>query len=153
VLKEEAMKNYFIVTTIFFTLLLAGNSFGQFLCIKTGTANVHSSPSLKGSYVLLQVPRHYPLDVQAEKGDFLQVRDFEGREGWVTKSMVGPETGVVIGTSSANVRSGPGETYEVIFKARKGVTFLVTETRNDWLKVEHESGRKGWVHKSLVWGI
>jgi uncharacterized protein YraI len=39
-----------------------------------------------------------------------------------------------------NVRSGPGDTYEVIGKVRRG----------DWFKILLETGEEGWVFKSLV---
>ena len=49
-----------------------------------------------------------------------------------------------------NVRSGPGDTYEVIGKVRRGQKFDVEARQGDWFKILLETGREGWVFKSLV---
>ncbi len=33
------------------------------------------------------------------------------------------------------------------------VAFQTLRDQDDWLLVEHESGRKGWLSKDLVWGL
>lgn len=147
------MKRVLLSIVLVLGLGVAGNAFSQTLCVKVRTADLRSSPSFTGSVVLLQVPRHYPLIVQAENGDFLRVSDFLGREGWIAKSLLGEQEGVVVNARVANVRSGPGEDHAVLFKARQGVTFRVLEVGSDWLRVKHESGKQGWIYKSLVWGL
>ncbi|HKI51614.1 MAG TPA: SH3 domain-containing protein [Geothermobacteraceae bacterium] len=147
------MKSFKLLIPVVLSLLLAGQAFGQVLSITERTVNLHSSPSLTGSLVVLQVPLYYPLQVEDERGNFFLVRDYRGRDAWVEKSVVGPESGIIVKADAANVRSGPGKDHEVIFKARQGVTFLVLKNQQDWLYVEHESGRKGWIHKSLTWGL
>ncbi|MDP7384602.1 MAG: SH3 domain-containing protein, partial [Nitrospinota bacterium] len=49
-----------------------------------------------------------------------------------------------------NVRSGPGDTYEVIGKIRRGQKFDVEARQGDWFKILLETGQEGWVFKSLV---
>ena len=49
-----------------------------------------------------------------------------------------------------NVRSGPGDTYEVIGKVRRGQKFDVEGRQGDWFKILLETGQEGWVFKSLV---
>ena len=42
-----------------------------------------------------------------------------------------------------NVRSGPGDTYEVIGKVRQGQKFDVEARQGDWFKIVLETSRKG----------
>ena len=49
-----------------------------------------------------------------------------------------------------NVRSGPGDTHDVIGKVRRGQKFDVEARQGDWFKVLLETGQEGWVFKSLV---
>ena len=49
-----------------------------------------------------------------------------------------------------NVRSGPGDTYEVIGKVRRGQKCDVEARQGDWFKILLETGQEGWVFKSLV---
>ncbi len=147
------MKKTVTFATLILLLLGVADTFGQTLCVKENTANLRSSPSLTGSYVKLTLPRYYPLQVQEENGDFLLVKDFRGRDGWIAKSVVAPMNGVVVNAGAVNLRSGPGTDNEVIFKAHKGVAFQTIRDQDGWLLVEHESGRKGWLSKDLVWGL
>jgi SH3-like domain-containing protein len=43
--------------------------------------------------------------------------------------------------------------HELIFKALRGVAFKVVETEGEWVHIKHESGKQGWVHKKLTWGL
>ena len=49
-----------------------------------------------------------------------------------------------------NVRSGPGDTYEVIGKVRRGQKYDTEARQGDWFKILLETGQEGWVFKSLV---
>jgi len=130
------MKLLTSLTLVTLVFLFGGTSLAQVLCVKEKSANLRSSPSLTGSIVLLQVPKHYPLQIQKEQGDFLEVRDFQGREAWVAKSVVGQENGVIVNAGSVNLRSGPGKNNKVVFKARRGVTFQVLRDQDHWLLVD-----------------
>jgi len=133
-------------------LLLCGSAAGEIVSVKVETANIRSSPSVIGSYVLIQAPRYYPLSVRGKKLDFIRVRDYQGVEGWVKNSLVSSEKGIVVDVKRANVRKGPGKHHPVVFRAYKGVAFKVLEERKEWLHVRHENGREGWINKSLIWG-
>jgi SH3-like domain-containing protein len=147
------MRIFIFSIVLLLTLVATGSVFGQKLCIKEHSADLLSSPSRSGSVVVLQIPKYYPLDVLGENGDFFRVRDFLGRNGWVEKALVQPQISIVVISSIANVRSGAGKDHEILFKARRGVTFRVLENRHGWLHVEHESGKTGWLFENLVWGL
>ena len=98
------------------------------------------------------MPHYYPLYVLAAKGDYYRTQDFRKRVGWVEKSQVDTTRTAVVSAKEANVRKGPGTDHPVVFRAYAGVTFKVLAEKGNWLEVQHESGRKGWIFKSLVWG-
>ena len=52
--------------------------------------------------------------------------------------------------SVANVRSGPGTQYDVIWKIEKYHPILVIHKTNPWYQFTDFEGDQGWVHKSLV---
>lgn len=57
---------------------------------------------------------------------------------------------VVVLESSAALRSGPGENYELLFEAHEGTTFLIVGRHGDWLSVKLPDGRGGYVRKRAV---
>jgi len=134
------------------TLFLWGTAAAEIMSVVATRANIRSAPSLDASYVVLEVPRYYPLLVQGEKNEFHEVRDYEGRTGWIHKSLLDRTKAVVVEVDRANVRKGPGAGFPVVFHAYRGVTFKVLDEKNPWLEVLHESGQRGWVYKSLTWG-
>jgi SH3-like domain-containing protein len=52
--------------------------------------------------------------------------------------------------SVANIRSGPGNNYDILWKVEKYYPIFVIEKRNSWYHFKDFEDDKGWVHKSLV---
>ena len=50
----------------------------------------------------------------------------------------------------ANIRSGPGTNYNVLWKVEKYFPIRIIEKSGEWYHFEDFEGDKGWVHKSLV---
>lgn len=59
---------------------------------------------------------------------------------------------VIVNVDSLNMRSGPGQEYEIIAKLNKGSILTVEETSGDWLKVSTNMSpsKQGWVANWLV---
>jgi SH3-like domain-containing protein len=144
------MMRFFVALVL--VLFIGGIANAEILSVSVHTAKIRSKPSLTHSYVILDAPRFYPLSVRGEENGYFKVRDFEGRRGWIKKSLVANTKGVVVDVKRANVRSGPGANYPIVFKAYRGVAFKVIGSKGEWLEVVHENGQKGWIFKSLTWG-
>lgn len=144
------MRRFLLVALIF--ALVSGVCHAAIVTVVEDSAELRNSPDSVDSYVVLEVPRFYPLSVQEERKGFYNVRDYKGRRGWVRKSQVSETKGVVVEVDSVNVRTGPGVGHPVAFKAGQGVTFRVLGEEDGWLQVVHESGQRGWVSKALTWG-
>jgi uncharacterized protein YgiM (DUF1202 family) len=52
--------------------------------------------------------------------------------------------------SVANIRSGPGSNYDILWKVEKYYPIFVIEKRNSWYHFKDFEDDRGWVHKSLV---
>ncbi len=50
----------------------------------------------------------------------------------------------------ANLRSGPGTKYEVLWQVEQYHPFLVVEKKGSWYKVKDFESDMAWVHKSLL---
>ena len=58
---------------------------------------------------------------------------------------------VSLRASKANVRTGPGKIYPVVWiLMQPSIPLKVTETFDVWRRVEDPLGSQGWVHKSLL---
>lgn len=148
-MKGGCMKLVFGVLLI---LSVATFASAEILSVKQNSVEISDSSNSYIAQVILVVPRHYPLKVVQKDGKNYKVSDYMGREGWVDKSAIGTGRTVVVKVGRGNIRTGPGTEHDLMFRANRGVVFKVLARKDDWLKVEHESKRVGWIARSLVWG-
>jgi len=60
---------------------------------------------------------------------------------------------VSLKSEEANLRSGPGKRYPILWVYRKeGMPMEVIEEYNEWRKVRDMDGSAGWLHKGLLSG-
>ncbi len=57
---------------------------------------------------------------------------------------------LAISVDVANVRSGPGAKYDIIWKVEKYHPIFVIKKSDPWYQFKDFEGDKGWIHKSLV---
>lgn len=57
---------------------------------------------------------------------------------------------VSIKREGVNVRSGPGEKYEVKWEYGKGFPLLITSSKGNWYKIKDFESDTGWVYKPLT---
>jgi TolA-binding protein len=53
-------------------------------------------------------------------------------------------------TGRGNVREGPGTRYDIAFSLESGTSLTGHAYVDDWIRVSDESGRTGWIFRSLV---
>ncbi|WP_240192021.1 SH3 domain-containing protein [Desulforhopalus vacuolatus] len=124
--------------------------------VKGDNVNMRKGPGTNNS-IVWAYDRGFPLKVITEKKQWVEVIDFEGDSGWIYRSLLSNAPHVIVkvnkgSRNKVNIRSQPGKKGKIIGQASYGVVFSRLEEKNGWLKVEHESGLKGWLKKSLVWG-
>ena len=124
----------------------------EFVSVKKDGVNVRSGPDTRKE-VLWEVFKGFPLQVVEHKGEWAQVVDFEGDRGWVYAPLLSDAHTVIIKVSTANMRVGPGKSYEVIATVKYGVVFQPVDADGEWIKVKHEDGTTGWIHKDLLWPV
>lgn len=123
----------------------------QMVSVSGSTLNMRSGPGTNAP-VLWELKRGYPLQVTQRKGNWLQVRDFEGDTGWVARSLTRKAPHHVVKVKVANIRSGPGTQHRLVGKADYGELMRTREKRADWVRVDRAEGPDGWIAKSLLWG-
>ncbi|WNS74419.1 SH3 domain-containing protein [Bacillus sp. DTU_2020_1000418_1_SI_GHA_SEK_038] len=57
---------------------------------------------------------------------------------------------VKVGTDNLNIRKGPGLSYPIVAKAKKGEQYSLLSENKDWIEIQVGNGVKGWVANWLV---
>lgn len=139
------------ITLLAILLAATAGSAAERMAVSASSANIRSGPGTEGFEVLWQVEKYHPLQILQKHEGWYRFRDFEGDEGWIHEQLVDTTDTVITKNDIINVRSGPGTSHAIAFKAEKGVPFKVLERRGDWLQIQSADGDKGWVHRDLVW--
>jgi len=139
------------ITLLAILLAATAGSTAERMAVSASSANIRSGPGTEGFEVLWQVEKYHPLQILQKHEGWYRFRDFEGDEGWIHEQLVDTTDTVITKNDIINVRSGPGTSHAIAFKAEKGVPFKVLERRGDWLQIQSADGDKGWVHRDLVW--
>lgn len=145
------LKGYFILPLLLIGILAAKAAEGKMLSTMVLNANIRSGPGTNYE-VLWTVRKYCPLKILKKQGDWYYFKDFAHDRGWIHKSLVAYVPSLVVKADKANVRSGPGKKYPLVFRAMKGVSFKVIKADGKWVRVKHEDGETGWIFRSLLWG-
>lgn len=149
----------FSLSGLAFTIMQIGQpqeGVATMLTVRGEKVNLRSGPGTAYSVKWIY-KAGFPVKVLKEKGDWLQVVDFEQDSGWIHRSLLTRVPQVIVtahrsSDSKINIRSGPGPEFDVIAKAYYGVVFESLGKSGDWVNVRHEDGIDGWVQKDLLWG-
>ena len=57
---------------------------------------------------------------------------------------------LTVAVPTANIRSGPGTTYEIIWKVEKYHPLQIIKKKGAWYNFKDYEGDPGWIHKKLV---
>ena len=60
---------------------------------------------------------------------------------------------LAVSGSVANIRSGPGNNYDILWKVKKYYPILILEKTDQWFRFSNYEGDEGWIHRSLVSNI
>lgn len=118
--------------------------------VKSTTLNVRTGPGTNFP-ISMELFEGYPLQVIQQKGDWLQVTDFDNDKGWVFAKYVVPGNTVIAnGKESINMRTKPSTNATVVATVVRGVVLQKLSTQGKWTKV-HSQGATGWIYNPLLW--
>ncbi len=151
-------KPVFQISVIFsLVFLYALTSAAEMMSVNADSVNLRSGPGTTFE-IRWEYGKGFPLEVVSEKGDWVEVTDFEGDSGWIYKPLLSNTGHMIVNVnkdkdSKINIRSGPGTKYKIVGKAYYGVVFETLELQDGWAKVKHETGLVGWIKRTLLWGF
>lgn len=123
---------------------------------KVNRLNVRTEPTT-ASAVIGQLQVGDSANAYKSQEDWIEI-DFQGRKGWVNQSYItvtqqsaskplaSVEDVFEVSVSALNVRSKPDLNSKKIGLVNKGDKFSVIDTDHNWVQVELNNGKKGWLY-------
>lgn len=113
--------------------------------------NMRAGPGARYPVEWVYKRRGLPVEVVDEFGHWRKVRDFEGVEGWVHRSMLsGARAAVTIG-KTRTLRRGPEDSARPVARLEPGVVGELGDCREGWCEIR-AGGFSGWIDRRHVWG-
>jgi SH3-like domain-containing protein len=130
--------------------LAASTSASEYISVGKDGVNLRSGPGTNHE-ILWEVFKGFPLRVLNRQGQWIQTVDFEGDKGWIFSPLASTQKTAIVKVKTGNMRTGPSTNYEIAARVKYGVVFQPTAREGEWVRVRHEDGTTGWVHKDLLW--
>ena len=124
----------------------------RFVSMKAGKGNVRRGPSLSHRIDWVLTRRSMPLMITAEHGHWRRVQDRDGAGGWMHYALLSGVRTVTIEEDMVPLRTKPESTSDVRARAELGVVAKLEKCTIDWCQIS-AGGHKGWVSKSMIWGV
>ena len=93
-----------------------------------------------------------PVEIFLEYDSWRKIRDHEGSEGWVHKSMLSGKRSTLFLKGTHALRKSPEDEAPVVAHVEGGVVGKLGQYNKQWCQVEVK-GYKGWVQRKAVWGL
>ena len=125
----------------------------RFVSIGTREVYMRAGPDTRFPIAWVYRKKGLPLEVVAEFEHWRRVKDPEGEEGWMHRSMLtGNRTAIT--SATAQLRRGSNSLADVIADVDPGVVMEVVRCPNATVYCRVDvNGLEGWVDRSLLWGV
>lgn len=131
----------------------------RYVSLKSSRTNMRVGPGRDYKVDWMYTRRGLPLEILQEYDNWRKVRDPEGAEGWVLKSLLsGTRTAIIAPwkrdekASFIKLLSGPLDTTGTVARVTPGVVAKVDECFDGWCKMQIK-GYKGYIKQTQLWGV
>jgi SH3-like domain-containing protein len=132
----------------------------RFVSLRAPSAKIHVGPGPNYPVSWLFQRRGMPLEVIAEFDIWRQIRDWQGTEGWIHKSMLSGRRYCWVLEKTQELKDGPAESAKTVALVEKNVVGKILECQTAWCKVSIKPSAndvknqtfKGWLPRKAIWG-
>ncbi|MEO4044061.1 SH3 domain-containing protein [Hoeflea sp. CAU 1731] len=130
----------------------------RFVSLKASRVNLRVGPSTDYAVSWLYTRSGVPMEIIQEYDHWRRVRDEDGTEGWIHKSLLSGERTAAVAPwkrgakdvfveMHAEPRRGAG----LVARLEPGVVVAIDECNGDWCRAEIQQA-EGWIAQDQIWG-
>jgi SH3-like domain-containing protein len=124
----------------------------RFVSLRAKAVNLHVGPGTNYPVSWKYVKSGLPVEIVAEFDTWREVRDWEGTQGWVHKSLLSSKRMAIVPEDPHPLHKTPDSSSPVVAKLESGVIGNMIECQKNWCLINIE-GYKGWIPREKLWGI
>ncbi|MBN9343868.1 MAG: hypothetical protein BGO76_08950 [Caedibacter sp. 38-128] len=124
----------------------------RFASLRSSEINLRVGPGSEYPIEWIFKRKDMPVEIIDEFEVWRKIRDYEGVEGWVHKSMLSGARFVIVVHTFQHLHRSADLHSKAVAAAEAGVICKILETKGDWCRIETQ-GYKGWVTRAALWGL
>lgn len=130
-------------------VIKSGLKVPRFVSLKSKIANIRVGPGVDYPIKFVYKRQNMPVEVIAEFGNWRQIRDMDGAEGWALHSLLTGKRYAIVTEEAVLFNIYKGE--RAVMRLGANVQVEVKKCRRMQCEVKFE-GTKGWMNKTSLWG-
>ncbi|MBI1273971.1 MAG: hypothetical protein GC131_07790 [Alphaproteobacteria bacterium] len=123
----------------------------QFAALRFNEVNLRTGPGKRYPVEWVYRREGMPVEITATFDVWRRVRDWEGSEGWVHKTMLRYRRTAIITGKQRKLHLKPDAAAPVVAQLEGGVIARLESCESEWCMLE-AGGAEGWLRKADFWG-
>jgi SH3-like domain-containing protein len=124
----------------------------RFVSLRAEEVNLRAGPGKQYPVEWVFLRRALPVEIVADYGHWRKIRDLDGSEGWVHKSLLSGQRWAMVTGDVRTLRRTAGVDAAPVLRAEAGVLGRLLACEGEWCRLEIE-GSKGWLPRRELWGV
>ena len=124
----------------------------RFVTLGTDEVNVRTGPGLRYPIKVIIRKDGLPVEIIREFDVWRQIRDVDGDEGWVHKSMLSGKRTVIIKGAVQALLKKPASDAKPVARLEPGVIADLEKCAGQWCYIDVAS-YDGWMKRENLWGV
>lgn len=124
----------------------------RFVSLRSSETNLRTGPGVRYPIDWVYRRKGLPMLVIGEYEFWRQVRDSEGIEGWIHRSLLSGQRSVVVTLDLAVMRASPKDTAGAVARVQSGAVLNLESCRPGWCRVRGVR-LTGWMRRGALFGI
>ncbi len=160
--RAQCIGAVFLINTLLFAPVFAkdtsailhnsGQPIPRFVALKSSEVNMRVGPGERYPIVWVYRRKNWPVEVVEEFGHWRKIRDFEGTQGWVHKTLLAGIRSAIILKERTPLLSAPDESSGIIVQIDPLVAGVIQECSPNWCRLMFGNSI-GWIARTKLWGI
>lgn len=123
----------------------------RFVTLATDEINLRTGPGMRYPIRIVLKRDGLPVEVVREFDVWRQIRDIDGDEGWVHKTMLSGRRAVIVKGGMQTLVRKPDDMRPVV-RLEPGVVAGLEKCKKEWCELS-VAGYDGWLKRTDIWGV
>lgn len=124
----------------------------RFVSLRSDEVNVRTGPGSGYPIEWVFTRRGLPVEVVAEFDVWRRIRDIDGTEGWVHRSLLRGARSILVTGSLRDLHEDPSAGSNILARLEPGVIATLKHCQPDWCEIQ-VAGYEGWMKRDEFWGV